>query len=312
MKTANLLSVIIPVYNSQSSLVELFEGILHVFNSIKQPFEVIFVDDNSRDRSWEVLTSLKKQYPRFITTIRLSRNCGQHNATLCGFTFAKGDFMITIDDDLQTPPSEIKKLIESRESENCDLVYGVSHRKKHSVIRNAGSRSLKTSARVLHKSPGEGSSFRLISGDLVSKILHHHQNFIFLDEIFYWYTDDIGFVEVEHHPRKYDQSGYSFGKLFRLVANLILYYTMVPLKVLVYGGLIISMITFIYGLFFIFKKLVFDVPLGFTSLIVTILFSTSIILFSLGVLGEYLSRIYQLQNRKPPYSIRKVVEREDE
>jgi hypothetical protein len=177
----------------------------------------------------------------------------------------------------------------------------------HSLTRNIGSRSLKTSARVFHNSPGEGSSFRLITGDLVKKIVHHHQqNFIFLDEIFHWYTDDIGFTEVEHHARKYDQSGYSLGKLFRLFANLVLYYTMVPLKVLVYGGLLISMISFIYGLFFIFKKLVFDVPLGYTSLIVTILFSTSIILFSLGVLGEYLSRIYQLQNRKPPYSIRKI------
>jgi hypothetical protein len=124
-----------------------------------------------------------------------------------------------------------------------------------------------------------------------------------------WYTDNVGFAEVLHQPRKYDRSGYTLGKLVRLFANLVLYYTMLPLKVLVYGGLAISFVTFFYGLFFIFKKLVFDVPLGYTSLIVAILFSTSIILFSLGVLGEYLSRMYQIQNGKPPYSIKKVLKK---
>ncbi|MCX6280071.1 MAG: glycosyltransferase family 2 protein [Bacteroidetes bacterium] len=310
MNNNKLYSVIVPVYNSESSLVELFDGIMKVFNDLGNNFEVIFVDDNSRDNSWETLSSLKKEFPDYITAVSLSRNFGQHNATLCGFSFATGDYIITIDDDLQTPPSEIRKLIEGHNNTNHDLTYGVYRRKKHSVTRNIGSRSLKTSARVLRQSPGEGSSFRLISGDLIKKIGHHQQNFIFLDEVFHWYTDDIAFVEVDHQPRKYDKSGYSIGKLVKLVANLVMYYTMVPLKVLVYGGLIISLITFIYGLFFIIKKLVFNVPLGYTSLIVTILFSTSIILFSLGVLGEYLSRIYQLQNRKPPYSIRKAMRRE--
>jgi hypothetical protein len=122
-----------------------------------------------------------------------------------------------------------------------------------------------------------------------------------------WYTDDLAFTEVKHLPRKYDQSGYSITRLFKLFANLVLYYTMVPLKLLVYGGFIISLVTFVFGSYFIIKKMVFNVPLGYTSLIVTILFSTSIILFSLGVLGEYLSRIYQVQNRKPPYSIKKIL-----
>ena len=174
-------------------------------------------------------------------------------------------------------------------------------------MRNIGSQSLKKSAKVFHNSPGEGSSFRLLTADLAKKILHHEQNFIFLDEVLLWYTDDISFVEVKHLPRKYQQSGYSFTKLIRLFTNLVLYYTMVPLKFLVYGGFIISLVTFFVGLSFIIKKLVFNVPLGYTSLIVTILFSTSIILFSLGVLGEYLSRIYQVQNRKPPYSIKKII-----
>jgi undecaprenyl-phosphate 4-deoxy-4-formamido-L-arabinose transferase len=301
-------SVVVPVFNSQSSLQELFDRLLAFFSGKNLSWEVIFVDDFSQDKSPEVLASLKKSHPELITAIRLTRNFGQHNATLCGLNFAKGETVITIDDDLQTPPEEIEKLILCRDTYGYDLVYGIHSRKRHSAARNAGSRTFKASAKALHKSRGEGSSFRLISGDFVKKIIRHTQHFIFLDEVMHWYTDEIGFTEVVHLPRQYDKSGYSFAKLVRLVANLLLYYTMLPLKFLVYGGLIISLITFVYGLFFIFKKLVFDVPLGYTSLIVTILFSTSIILFSLGVLGEYLSRMYQMQNGKPPWSIRKILE----
>lgn len=300
-------SVVVPVYNSQSSLHELCEGIIQTLTGTGDDFEIIFVDDDSRDQSWTMLSQIRKKYPRLVTVIKLSRNYGQHNATLCGLSFAKGRFVITIDDDLQTPPGEILKLAEMTRRDGYELVYGIHPKKKHSLLRNAGSRSFKSTARALHHTAGEGSSFRLLTASLVKKVLQHQQHFIFLDEILFWYTNDIGFVPVEHLPRKYDRSGYTFGKLFRLVANLVLYYTMMPLKVLVYGGFMISLITFVYGLFFIFKKLVFDVPLGFTSLIVTILFSTSIILFSLGVLGEYLSRIYQLQNHKPPYAIRHVL-----
>jgi glycosyltransferase involved in cell wall biosynthesis len=300
-------SVVVPVFNSEPSLEELFAGLKSVFNDHEAPFEVLFVDDNSQDGSWEVICNLKRKYPDHITAIKLSRNFGQHNATFCGFSFAKGEFIITIDDDLQTPTLEISKLIAEYHRTNADLVYGYYGHKNHSRMRNIGSQSLKKSAKVFHNSPGEGSSFRLLTADLAKKILHHEQNFIFLDEVLLWYTDDISFVEVKHLPRKYQQSGYSFTKLIRLFTNLVLYYTMVPLKFLVYGGFIISLVTFFVGLSFIIKKLVFNVPLGYTSLIVTILFSTSIILFSLGVLGEYLSRIYQVQNRKPPYSIKKII-----
>lgn len=301
-------SVIVPVYNSQSSIRELFDRLLVFFAGKNLTWEVIFVDDFSQDKSPEVLASLKKSYPELITAIRLTKNFGQHNATLCGLNFAKGKAVITIDDDLQTPPEEIEKLILCREQYDFELVYGIHARKRHSATRNIGSKTLKVSAKALHNSRGEGSSFRLISGELVKKMIRHTQHFIFLDEVMHWYTDEIGFTEVVHLPRQYDKSGYSLTKLIRLVANLLLYYTMLPLKFLVYGGLIISLISFAYGLFFIFKKLVFDVPLGFTSLIVTILFSTSIILFSLGVLGEYLSRMYQMQNGKPPWSIRKILD----
>jgi undecaprenyl-phosphate 4-deoxy-4-formamido-L-arabinose transferase len=300
-------SVVIPVFNSECSLEEMFLAIREVFTQRNEAFEVIFVDDRSRDSSWEVLRKLKSDHGDLVTAIRLSRNFGQHNATLCGLGFAKGRFVITIDDDLQTPPAEIPKLIETYQATQADLVYGIYSRKRHSKVRNLGSASLKKSSRLLHHAPGEGSSFRLMTRDLAAKIREHPAHFIYLDEIFRWYTGEIAFAEVNHLPRKYRQSGYSFRKLIHLLANILLYYTMIPLKLLVYGGLFFSLFTFVYGLFHIIKKLLYNVPLGYTSLIVTILFSTSIILFSLGVIGEYLSRIYQVQNRKPPFSISKIL-----
>lgn len=270
-------------------------------------FEIIFVDDASQDDSWEVLSKLKAQTPEQITAIRLSRNYGQHNATLCGMSFAKGDYVITIDDDLQIPPDEIPRLISRQAETQADLVYGVFGKKNHSAIRNLGSTSVKKSAKILHHSSGEGSSFRLMTGDLAQKILHHSQNFIFLDEVLQWYTDSIAFIEVRHLPRKYKQSGYSFRKLINLMGNIVLYYTTVPLKLLVVVGFILSLVSLAFGSYFIFKKLFYDVPLGYTSLIVTVLFSTSILLFGLGVIGEYLRRIYMVQNQKPSYSIKRIL-----
>jgi len=300
-------SVVVPVFNSEQSLEELFLGIEAVFKKLKQSFQVVFVEDHGSDDSWEVLKKLKSAYGELITAIRLSKNFGQHNTTLCGFGFAKGDFIITIDDDLQTLPSEIPKLIQAEETEHADLVYGYFPRKSHSRVRNIGSSSLKKSSKVLHNAPGEGSSFRLVRKDLMEKILEHQQHFIYLDEILHWYTDDIAFVQVEHHPRKYNRSGYSVRKLVKLLGNILIQYTTLPLKFLVYGGLIGSLITFALVVYYLVLKFRFDVPLGYTSLIISILFSTSIILFSLGIIGEYLRRIYLVQNKKPPYSIKKVL-----
>lgn len=250
-------SVVIPVYNSELSLEELCQELESTFRDLNLSFELIFVDDNSTDGSWQVLRTLKNNHPECIRVIRLARNSGQHNATLCGFSFAHGERIITMDDDLQHPPSEIIKLHVTAEQTAADVIYGVYRTKRHSFIRNIGSRSLRQSARLIHRSSGKGSSFRLINREIVRKVLNHGQHFLFLDEVFQWYTDDMAFVEVEHHHRKYNKSGYTSRKLFRLL--------------------------------------------------VSILFSTCIILFSLGIAGEYLRRICQVQNKKPPYSIKEIL-----
>jgi undecaprenyl-phosphate 4-deoxy-4-formamido-L-arabinose transferase len=299
-------SIVVPVFNSEASLPELHSRLSEVMQATGQEYELIFVDDGSRDQSWETLRSIKAADPVHVTAIRLAKNFGQHSATFCGFNFAKGEWVITIDDDLQIPPEEIPKLIRKMEETDAELVYGIYERKKHSLVRNLGSAYFKKMSSLMGRS-GDGSSFRLISGNIIRSILIHYQNFVFIDEILHWYTDFIAMEKVEHQPRKYKRSGYSTRKIWGMLANIMIYYTTVPLKLMVYGGVISSAFFFVLSLIFAVKKVFYDVPLGYTSLIVAILFSTSLILLSLGILGEYLSRIYMVQNKKPLYSVKKVL-----
>ena len=299
-------SVVVPVYNSSPTLNKLFDRITKALDGTGKAYEVIFVNDGSKDESWEVLKKIKDDSPDLVTAVNLSKNFGQHNATFCGFNFAKGRFILTVDDDLQTPPEEMVKLISSQEEGGFDLVYGIYQKKKHSRTRNLGSKLLKRSASWYGR-PGEGSSFRLIDREMIEKLLVHHQNFVFIDELLLWYTDNINFIPVKHEKRKGTSTGYTFLKLWGMFSNLLIYYTTIPLKIMIYGGLLSSLVFFVMAVIFIINKLVFDVPLGWSSLIVAILFSTSLILFSLGIIGEYLSRIYMVQNKKPPYSITRVL-----
>lgn len=301
-------SVIVPVYNSNESLQELYSRIDLTMKKIGTTHEVIFVDDDSADSSWSILESIQKANPGKVTAIRLARNFGQHNATICGIAQATGRFIITIDDDLQNPPEEILKLIDTMQESDADLVYGIYGKKHHSVARNLGSGALKGWSRRIYKTKGNGSSFRLMKASLAKNLLNHQINFMYIDELFNWYTSHIAFVLVEHVKRPYQQSTYTSHRLFSMLSNLIIYYTAMPLKMMVYGGFSTALLSFLTGTLFIYRKLVHGIPIvGFTALIVTILFSTSIILISLGVIGEYLSRIYMVQNRKPPFSIKTVL-----
>ncbi|HNS16578.1 MAG TPA: glycosyltransferase family 2 protein [Bacteroidales bacterium] len=301
-------SVIVPVFNGEDTLGELFSRMQAVFNELNATFEAIFIDDGSLDDSWKVLTHLKTDHPDIITAIRLARNAGQHNATFCGMVRAKGNFIITIDDDLQIPPEEMTKLIRQYADTQPDVVYGIYPDKKHNALRNISSASFRQSSRIFNNGPGKGSSFRLITRELTDHVVKHYQSFVFLDELINWYTADITYVDIRHNERKNKKSGYSPRKLARLVSNVILYYSNIPLKMMVYTGLIFSVFSFFIGILYIIKKIFFNVSVpGYTSTIVVIAFSTGIIVFSLGVIGEYLSRIYFSQSRKPPYTIKKIL-----
>jgi len=301
-------SVVVPVFNSQESLVNLFSRLSKVFEELDSSFEVIFIEDCGTDNSWDTIVSLKEKHPNLIKAIRLNKNFGQHSATMCGFSFAKGDRIITIDDDLQNPPEEIKKLIETFEENESDITYGIYTKKQHNFARNVLSKSVKKANKFAMKGTDQGSSFRLISSRIIRKIVEHNITFVFIDEVVQWYTNKVSFVNVEHKKREHSSSGYGPLKLIMLAANLAFFYTSIPLKIMIYSGMIISFLSFILGLKFIIQKMFYDVPLGYTSMIVAILFSTSIIVFSLGVIGSYLSRIQMVQNKKPQFDIDKILD----
>lgn len=297
-------SIIVPVYNSDSTLQELFSRIKVVFEKINRTFNVVFVDDGSHDNSWNIIKNLKKENGDLIFGAKLTKNYGQHNAILCGISLADGKAIITIDDDLQIPPEEIPLLVNSFEKNNYELIYGCFTKKKHSLWRNMGSLFIKKYSKVFRKGEGQGSSFKIFTSEISKQLLNHSQEFVYIDELLLWYTDNIGYINVKHDKRKSNKSGYTPSKIFQLTFNLMIYYTALPLKMMVYGGFISALISFIIGISFIIRKIYFNVPHGYTSIIVAILFSTSIIILSLGIIGEYLHRIYKMQNKKPPYSIK--------
>lgn len=267
-------------------------------------YELILVDDGSRDNSWSEIVKIRSNPAYPVSAIKLSKNFGQHNAILCGFNFCKGDVVITMDDDLQHPPEEIPKLLEVYERTGADIVYGIPISKKHSSVRNAGSFFVSSTSEHSDAKARSGSSFRLIKRSLTEKLLQNHShNFLFIDAVLGWYTGKIENTPVEHHARKAGKSGYTLRKLVATYFEILINYSAGPLRILTYGGLLFSVLSFIVGLRFIYKKIFYHVPLGYTSLIVSILFSTSLILFCLGIIGQYLYKLYQLQNRRPPYSI---------
>ncbi|MGB1247771.1 MAG: glycosyltransferase family 2 protein [Chitinophagales bacterium] len=301
-------SVVIPVYNSQGTLSPLCESILTELKDFS--VQIILVNDKSYDASWEKIASLKEQFPTNITAINLAKNAGQHAAIFCGFHFAKGKYIITIDDDLQTHPREILKLIAKEKETNADLIYGVYQKKEHAFIRNLGSRMLGSIFSTHASTPQQGSSFKLIKKELIEKIIPHNSQNIFIDELLGWHSGYTDFIAVKHEKRQIGKSGYSIIGLMRLTAHIVINYTVVPLKLITYLGILSSLISFGVGSFYLYQKIIGDseIELGFTSLIVAVFFSTGLILFSLGIIGEYLNRIFMMQMGKPPYKIQNILE----
>lgn len=303
------ISVVVPVYNSRESIAELLERLHSTFAQLnKYSLEVVMVNDGSKDDSWEVLQEQKKRYPDTLKAINLSKNYGQHNALLCGFGFASGDFVVTMDDDLQHPPEEVTKLIQRQEETQADIIYGMYDEKHHSLVRNLGSIFVRKTSSYRKQNKDGGSSFRLIRKELIDVLVEKHsQHFLYLDATLNWYNSNVQLVTVRHDRRKYGQTGYSLTRLFSIYVNVLYYYSTKPLKVIIAVGLISSLATFLLGLRFIYRKILFDVPLGYTSIIVAIMFSTSLILLCLGIIGNYLYKLYDLQQNKPPYSVKKVL-----
>ena len=302
------ISVVIPVYNSSSTAREMVQRLGAVFDGIERSWEVIFVDDGSRDDSWSVLTEVHQADPHHVVAIQLMRNFGQDNAIMCGLRRARGQYIVTMDDDLQHPPEEIPKMLVALEQQKLDVVFGIPDDKKHAAWRNIGSTMIDSFFRVIFDTKIRICSFRVVRRKLIDAILSYEFNFTFIDGLLAWNTRRMGEVTVDHQPRKAGQTGYSIRKLVVLALNLFANFSLLPLQLtsllgvgVAAGGICVALIYLVMAL-----QDNITVP-GYASTIVAILFLGGVQLLALGIIGEYLGRLHMNVNRKPQYSVRNVL-----
>ncbi len=299
-------SVVIPVYNSATTLEKLSERLQTIFKTISEDFEIIFVDDGSQDESWQKLKTLRSENSK-IRIIQLMRNFGQHNALMCGFRFVTGAYVITLDDDLQNPPEEIPKLI-NKIGEGYDIVYGKYISKKHSRFRNLGSSLIQLVYKKVFGVHNHLTAFRIIRRQLIKSILKYERSYVFIDGLLAWNTKKIGFISVLHNAREDGKSGYGTKKLLTLSLNMITNFSIVPLQISSILGLLFAVLGFMMSGYFLLKKIIYDIPVaGYTSLIIAITIFAGIQLLTLGLIGEYIGRIHLNINKKPQYEIREQI-----
>jgi glycosyltransferase involved in cell wall biosynthesis len=296
-------SVVVPVYNGEKTILRLFERTNDFFHKIETTFEMIFVYDCGPDNSWDELNKIKNLYQEKVKIIKLSRNFGQHNAIICGIENASGDFIITMDEDLQHDPFDIQKLIDKQAEKDFDVVYGKYVEPKHSLIRNMGSLLLK---KIISKGipdiHPDYSAFRLIKSDISKSLLNMRNSYTFLDGYISWVTTHCASCKVSHSERLGGVSSYTFQKLINHTINIFVTFSNYPLRLLVKTSFIIFIVNIFFTIYIINRKLVYnDFALGYPSLIISIGFGVALIILSLGIIGEYIYRISLKTTRRPNY-----------
>ena len=300
------LSILISVYNSEICLRKTVSEIITEVQKLNRTYELVLIDDGSNDKSWEIIKQLKNEN-RSIIGIKLSKNYGQHNALLCGLNNCSGKYIVTMDDDLEQNPADIASLLKTLDEGDYDLVYGTPSNRRKNIFRFLFTYLYKLSSRIENKNAGNGSSFRIFKNSLKENLVQHTGALFFIDEIALWYTDKIGYLKVNFLRSQRTNSGYSSSSLFTLSLRVLSLSSTMPLRLVRFVGLYIFAASLVLGLYFIVRKFYLDVPMGYTSLMVAILFSTGIITASLGVIGEYLGNLIALSNNKPSYSIKEKI-----
>jgi len=306
MEMIDKVAVIIPVFNSEKTLIELVERCQAVFDNLRLKGEIFFVDDGSIDDSWKGIKELTRDKSN-VRGIKLRKNYGQHHAILCGLNHAQADVYITLDDDLEYAPEDIELLIKKYQSKKTDLVYGIPLKRKISWFKKI----LIFGYRILAKwtnSGGKGSSFRLLSKSLRDKIITHKSPFVFIDEYSLWYVSTFETVDIICNPSRRVKSSYQTWSLIKLTTDLVLISSNFPLKLVTRIGSTLIVVNLVFAGYYIIRKLFFSIEVeGYTSLIVSILFSTGLILFSLGIIAQYLSKIMSALYHKPAYSEEEIL-----
>lgn len=300
------ISVCIPVYNGALTIERLVKKIKEELKDYN--IEIVMVNDGSKDNSEEICTKLAEN-DKDVKFISLRKNFGEHNAVMCALNYATGDYVVIIDDDFQNPPKEIIKLVEEAKK-GYDVVYSKYKEKKHSIFRNLGSKFNDIVATFLLKKPKNLylSSFKLITREIVNEIIKYKGPFPYIDGLILRVTNNISSVYVEHHKSERERSNYTLGKLFSLWLNMFVNFSIVPLRIVLFTGIIISILCAILGFSFVIEKILHpEVSRGWASLIVSILFLGGVQMIFLGIMGEYIGKQYLDSNGTPQWTVKKEI-----
>ncbi|OGU55116.1 MAG: glycosyl transferase family 2 [Ignavibacteria bacterium RIFOXYC2_FULL_35_16] len=304
------LTIVIPVYNSEDSLSRLTD---HLVNSLSGDYklEIILVNDCSNDNSEKICIALYEKYNSIVKFYSLSKNVGEHNAVMAGLNYTTGDFIVIMDDDFQNPISEVIKLVEYAKEQSYDVVYTYYDRKQHHFLRNLGSKFNDKVANVMLKKPKDLylSSFKLISKFLVKEIIKYDLPFPYIDGLILRTTNNIGKIQVHHQERNVGKSGYTLTKLVSLWLNMFTNFSILPLRISIYLGFVFALLGLALGVYSVLEKLSNPaLPVGFAALAVSVFIFAGVQLISLGMIGEYIGRIFLSQNKRPQFTIKRKFE----
>jgi len=300
-------SIVIPVYNGALSIGRLVDELITRLSPVFN-IEIVLVNDCSPDNSEEVCIGITKKHPEFVSFYSLAMNVGEHNTVMAGLNKATGDFAVIMDDDFQNPVSEVIKLIDHMINSNYDVVYTYYEEKKHSIFRNLGSQFNDRVASIMLKKPKNlyMSSFKIINRFLIDEVIKYNLPYPYLDGLILRSTSNIGKIKVSHTERQIGKSNYTLKKLVSLWMNMFTNFSILPLRISIILGFIFSIIGFLIGIDAVIEKIYNpNVPQGYTFIVIIISFYAGIQLIAIGMVGEYLGRIFMAHNKKPQYSIRK-------
>lgn len=302
------LSLVIPVFNGSRTIGQVVDSIRAVFAA--QDFEVVLVNDGSEDDSETVCAKIAEKFPQTVTFVHLSRNFGEHSAILAGLNQARGRYIAVLDDDGQNPAEEIVPMLAELKRGNYDVVYGHYLEKQHSWFRNAGSRFNDRIATLMLHKPKDLylSSFKVMNRFLVNEIVKYGGPYPYTDGLIYRTTRKIGQIPVEHRANTTGPSRYTLRKLIALWLNMFLNFSITPLRLSVYAGLISSCLSILALILILIDKIwiTTNLTLGIPTVLATVVCFSGIQLMILGVVGEYLGRLYLGHTGTPQYIVRYV------